>query len=226
MAARFDIEPLQTRTNLVLSVDGETLAQYRENERSVQLLAALRRKRVFGVDEARQQDAAVLTVRASSLIKYHDAPRLSVEVLNALYNLTKPDTTMSRMQMTHEQLDRAAGRYGMMVALKWPEAAPKDAARFATQHMQRFAQSVNLNKSKRMNTANDMVYVAANREQGITIETNPIGSCNISAGGYDYDPESEVVELWQHNIYNPTQQLACLMGAVCFATADCYRVDK
>lgn len=220
MAARFDIEPLQTRTNLVLSVDGETLAHYKENERSARLIAALRKARIFGVDEAQQQDTAVLAVRASSLNRYHDVPRLAVEVLNALYNLTEPDTTMSRIQMTHQAVDKAANRYGMMVALKWPQAAPQDAARFATDHMQRFAQSVNLTGNKRLNVADDMVYVAADRQRGIMIETNSIGSCNISAGGEFYDPELEVVELWQHNIYNPTQQLACLVGAVGLATAD------
>ena len=222
MTARFNIEPLQTRTNLVLSVDGETLARFRENERSTRLLAALRKARIFGVDEAQQQDTAVLTVRASSLSRYHDVPRLTVEVLNALYNLTEPDMTMPRMQMTHQAVDKAANRYGMMVALKWPEAAPRDAARFATQHMQRFAQSVNLTGNKRLNVADDMVYVAADRERGVMIETNSIGSCNISATGELYDQEPEVVELWQHNIYNPTQQLACLVGAVGLATADRY----
>jgi len=144
VTARFDIEQLKTRTNLLLSIDGETLARYREDERSTRLLAALRKARIFCVDEAQQQEAAVLTVRSSSLTRYHDVPRLTVEVLNTLYNLTESDVTMPRMQMTHQVLDKDAGRYGMMLALKWPKAAPQDAARFATKHIQRFAQSVNL----------------------------------------------------------------------------------
>ena len=189
-------------------------------------MAALRKARIFCVDEAQQQEAAVLTVRSSSLTRYHDVPRLTVEVLNTLYNLTESDVTMPRMQMTHQVLDKDAGRYGMMLALKWPKAAPQDAARFATKHIQRFAQSVNLTGNARLNVTDDMVYVAANRARGIMIETNSIGSCNISAGGEFYDPEPEIVELWQHNIYNPTQQLACLMGAVSFATADLHSIDK
>ena len=226
MVARFDIEPLQTRTNLILSVDAETLARYREDEKGARFLSALQKARIFGIEEAHHQDVAVISVRSSSLTRYKDAPVTTVKVLHTLYNLTEAAQTMPQVAMSQEVLDRAANRYGMMVELRWPEATPLAAATFATRHMQRFAQSIDLNGSQAMNTANDMVYVAASREQGIIIETNPVGSCNISAGGYGYDSKLDTVELWQHNIYSPGQQLACLMGAVSFATADLHGVDK
>lgn len=226
MTARFDIEPLKTTTNLVLSIDGETLACYREDEKGARLLAALRKARIFGVNEAHQQDRAEISVKSSSLTSYPDVPALTVKVLHSLYNLTEADETMPEVAMSLEVIDKEAHRYGMMLALRWPKVAPQPAATFATAHMQRFAQSINLNGNKRMNTANDMVHVAASREHGITVETNPLGSCNIGAGGYGYDPEPDIVELWQHNIYSPAQQLACLVGAVSFATADLHSIDK
>ncbi len=226
MTARFDVEAFKIRTNLVLSVDGESLARYQEDEKGERLLHALRKAKIFGIEEAHQQQAAILTMRSASLSNYRDAPEVSVKVLDTLYNLAEPDETLPQMRMTHEVLDRGANRYGMMVAIRWPTAEPRTAAQFATRHMQRFASSVNLNGNQRMNVADDMVYVTADRARGITVETNPLGSCNIGAGGCDYDPESDVVELWQHNIYNPAQQLVCLIGAVGFATADLHGIDK
>lgn len=224
MAARFDIENLRTRTNLVLSVDNETYERYRDNEQPARFLRALRKARVLGVDEAQQQDTTTLTLRSSSLMRFRNAADAAVVVLDDMYNLVDADPMIPRMMMSHETIGDS-GRRGMMAAVRWPRADERSSAVFATRHMQRFASSVDLLGNPRLNTANDMVYVVADRSRGMRVETNPLGSCNISAGGDGYDPEQPIVELFQHNIYSSSQQLACLMGAVSFATADLH-VDR
>jgi hypothetical protein len=46
-----------------------------------------------------------------------------------------------------------------------------------------------------------------------------MGSCSIESDHQNYT-YADTVELWQHNLYNPEQQLICLVGAVAFANAD------
>lgn len=219
MTARFDIQPLATRTNLLLTIDNEAIEKADETGQTNRLLRALRRAKIVMVDTDKEQDISQITIRSHSLARYSDAAHVAVKMLDALYNATDADNAMPKVEMSHDALDQLRCRYGMHVALRWPDRDLDAASRFATVQMQRFANSVNLNGSVRMNTADDMVYVHAVRERGIIIETNPLGSCNISAGGDEYDPAQPVIDLWQHNIYSPQQQLACLMGAVSFATA-------
>ncbi len=219
MVARFDIEPLRTRTNLLLTIDDEAFSSACEDEKIARFVTGLQKARIFHLDTDQANSTSRITARSNGLKRYSDVPGVAVVVLDSLYNNAAADETLPMVRMSHGLLDTASGRRGMQVALRWPDVDLDEAALFATHHMQRFAQSVDLHGNPRLNVADDMVYTRAIRERGIVIETNPLGSCNISAGGYDYRPELPVVDLWQHNIYSPQQQLTCLMGAVSFATA-------
>ena len=57
-------------------------------------------------------------------------------------------------------------------------------------------------------------------EQGVSMITNPVGSCNLDTNGAAYRPESPKFEVDAHNIYNADQQLICLYGLVAVAHAD------
>ena len=218
MTAQFGIESLKTRTNLTLSIDNETLELACEDERINRFLKGLRKARIVGIDDG--DYASLITVRSSSLNRYTDVPDITVQVLDTLYNAADADNRIPTVRMSHGTIGVSGSRRGMHLALRWPDVDINDANRFATLQMQNFAESVNLTGNSRLNTADDFVYVRGVRKSGMIIETNPLGSCNISSGGDDYNASADVVKLWQHNIYSPEQQLACLMGAVSFATAD------
>ena len=65
-----------------------------------------------------------------------------------------------------------------------------------------------------------MVYGQIQRENGLTLETNPLGKCSIGTDGLWYEPQEPMLELDAHNIYNHTQQLIIIIGGVALARAD------
>ena len=111
------------------------------------------------------------------------------------------------------------GRYGMNVALRWPQIDPEQAAAFATTQMRRFARTLTLHSGQPKDLLEDLIYAQASRNTGVVFQTNPMGSCSIESDHQDYIGV-DVVDLWQHNLYNSEQQLICLVGAVAFANAD------
>lgn len=58
------------------------------------------------------------------------------------------------------------------------------------------------------------------RKKWLTVTTSPIGSCSLDTDGFTYKPDSETIELHQHNLYSHAQQLICLVGVVAVAYAD------
>lgn len=109
------------------------------------------------------------------------------------------------------------GRLGMVARLRWPsQATDQVMSQLGTYFMKDTARKLNYERKM----IDELVYCGVLREQGIIIETNPLGSCNISAGGDYYDASEPTVELWQHNIYSPVQQLICFAGAIAVAKAD------
>lgn len=109
------------------------------------------------------------------------------------------------------------GRLRMHAEVAWPErATDKQASDFMTGVMQGIAYQ--LKYERRL--VSELVGAQVIRERGVSLETNPLGSCNIGAGGYLYFPERPTVELHQHNIYSPIQQLICFAGAIAMARVD------
>lgn len=220
-AARFDIAPLKTRTNLTLELDTREYGQTLEQDiRIVRFVRGLQQARVFDVEHDTVNDRTQVLLRSHSLGRENRAEH-PLAVLNTLYNnVAMRDTLVPQVKMTPTPLDASSHRYGMMTELRWPSAEHiEEASVYATEHMQRFAAGAQLFREPRQCRDSKMVFVQADRSRGITVETNHLGSCNISAGGDDYDPDSDTVTLWQHNLYTTKQQLACLVGAVGFATA-------
>lgn len=219
MPTVLDIIPLKTRTNVSLEIDSQILDKAYEDERIGKLLRVLRRASILSIDEGCPQ--AKITTRLNSITRYSDAPTAVVEAIDRLYNFVTPDAQIPWVKMSHAPIDKASHRYGMYVEVQWPECYT-EAAQFATRQMQQFAAGINLKNGGALNRANAMVYVAADAEQGLSVQTNPLGGCGIETSGDDYGHERplETVSLWQHNLYAPEQQLACLVGAVAFAKAN------
>lgn len=109
------------------------------------------------------------------------------------------------------------GRLRMRAEVAWPERATDgQTSDSVTTVMQGVAHQ--LKYFRKM--IPELVGAQVIREHGVSLETNPLGSCNIGAGGYLYSPEQPTVELYQHNIYTPIQQLICFAGAIAMARAD------
>ena len=109
------------------------------------------------------------------------------------------------------------GRLHMRAEVTWPRhASDKKMRKVARYFMRTTADALNYERK----LIDELVYADVRRERGVTLETNPFGSCNIGAGGDGYHPERPTVELYQHNLYSPIQQLICLAGAVAMANTD------
>ncbi len=58
-----------------------------------------------------------------------------------------------------------------------------------------------------------MVYAQVDNN-GVTLETNPGGSCSLDTDGSDYDNNSETIKVYAHNLYSNEMQLICLSGLI------------
>ena len=154
--------------------------------------------------------------------KFSNADKAAVEAFNGLYNIGGPAASeLPVVMMSHEPIGASINRYGMYVELRWPLVDAEEAAIFATEHMIKFAKTLPFYSQYDKDMLRSLLYVSADRTDGITVQTNSVGSCSIDSdgNGHKYKP---TVELLQHNIYGPQQQLPCLIGAVAFANADSY----
>lgn len=118
-------------------------------------------------------------------------------------------------------------RLGLDVVAKWPspEIAKPIHNSIVTGVMRQVALDVRYGRSpydssndyKRMLDQN--VYADIDRIHGVTLETNPLGSCSLGTDGSYYDSQNNSVELLYHNIYGHDQQLILIAGAIAFAHA-------
>lgn len=219
MPSRFDVFPMRTMTKLTLDVETATVEAAKEQERSAKVFAALLGKRVFTVEEDRSLSLSRFVLQAKSMNRFAEGPSAVIEAYDCLYNrYGSPDEALPTVDMSVNRVSRD-GRYGMHVALRWPRADPEQAAVFATTQMRRFARTLTLHSDQPRDLLEDLVYAQASRSTGAVFQTNPMGSCSIESDHQDYTG-IDVVDLWQHNLYNSEQQLICLVGAVAFANAD------
>lgn len=108
------------------------------------------------------------------------------------------------------------GRLAISATVKWPEGVTDDAmAGFATTVMQETAHKLHYERK----LIPDLVGAVVDRERGVTLQTNPIGSCSIDTDGSSYNPIESTFEVSAHNIYTSIQQLICFSGAVAIANA-------
>lgn len=120
------------------------------------------------------------------------------------------------------------GRLHMGVDIARPEkAADKQISQLATNVMQSFALRLEHSRGKRESLKKwkrriaEDVFAAYSVQKGVTLTTSPVMGHSLETGDPRfYKPDSPVMHLSQHNIYNFQQQLILLSGAVAIAHAD------
>jgi len=108
------------------------------------------------------------------------------------------------------------GVFRMSAELKWPAVSDQSASNIATDAMRRMARNLGIYKDKNIDS---LVYANVRRSDGITLETNPAGSCGMDTDGMKYSPDSETVSLIDHNLYTHEMQLVCISGLIALANA-------
>jgi len=108
------------------------------------------------------------------------------------------------------------GAIGMSAELNWPKVSDETASLIATQAMRQMAHDLGMYPDRQIP---GLVYAQVDRRFGITLETNPAGSCSMDTDGGEYEQDSERVSLVSHNLYTHQMQLICISGLIALAKA-------
>lgn len=187
-------------------------------------LERLSSKDIHAIDIETESTKSRLYVNAKKIGKLtlenrsNNAAKEVVQIITALDRCkddVEADEKMSVVMGWQLLPDRQ--RYGMWAKITWPEAEAREVAKLSTDSMRDTA-SYLMEEPKWL--VDELVYADVSRAHGVTLETNPMGSCSIGTNGQDYDSTAPDFELHAHNIYNHSQQLICLVGVVALAKAD------
>jgi hypothetical protein len=113
-----------------------------------------------------------------------------------------------------------AGRLGMEADVRWPQMDDKKLSQLATHKMLQTAVALGYAQDRPLAGKMGLIYAEVDRSRGVTLQTNPIGSCSVDTDGMWYKPEDPVIKLLQHNLYNSDQQFIILAGAIAIAHAE------
>lgn len=138
-----------------------------------------------------------------------------INMLDAQIDKTNQDAKF-QVQVSPDSINNT-GRHMISMRLAWPETNDYDVQRFVTNMM--VATAINLKYDTKRDIPR-LVYAQVHRPAGVTLETNPLGSCSVGTDGMWYNPENPILELDAHNVYNHTQQFILLVGGVALARAD------
>ncbi|MDN5275995.1 MAG: hypothetical protein JWN33_644 [Candidatus Saccharibacteria bacterium] len=207
---------------IILRIPDEVMEKVIDSETLLRTFSLPAKQRVVNF-ESKGQEGANIT------LNYTKAGSMRDHVVrgNAFTQLTKVSTEVASLvpydledpalnvNMSREYIN-AGDRLGMSAELAWPELADQDIQQVATDAMR--SSAVNLRYASRR-IIPSLVYALVSRSEGITLETNPAGSCSLDTDGMHYDPEASKVELYAHNLYAREMQLICLSGLVAIARA-------
>jgi len=182
-----------------------------------------------GPDDSRR--ITILTRRIGRLNPY---PRASVcESVIDFYDAVGRQAKIKvadpklRLDVWSERLNDRT-RLGLVADIKWPEVEHSDErlSDLTTQVMCTVAKDIkysdmdDMSARSRGQLINNLVYGQVQRSRGVTLETNPLGSCSIGTDGMEYRSESPVFNAQSHNVHGHDQQLIILSGAIALAHAD------
>lgn len=117
-------------------------------------------------------------------------------------------------------------RLGIVMDVRWPNMSDQSMAALTTGVMRSIAKDIKYSRydndspAKHGRLVDMLVYSQINRNQGVTLETNPVGSCSVDTDGMWYDSEESSFKLESHNIYTHEQQLIVIAGAIALAHAE------
>lgn len=165
--------------------------------------------------------------KAATLVDYVDAFSTSISYFDLQTNKIIASGKILNLGISSSRAGDGV-RLGMYGMIKRPEGlSDEKISAVATTAMRSVAIDIGyanpdgkLKRNKYKAFINDLVWTSYDSERGVTITTNPLGSCSLDTDGNQYDPASEMIELHQHNIYTHTQQLLCLVGLVAVANAE------
>ncbi len=112
------------------------------------------------------------------------------------------------------------------MAVQWPNMSEQPIAALTTNVMRSVARDIRYSRSDNDSLAahgrlvDMLVYSQIDRERGVTLETNPLGSCSVGTNGMWYDGGESSFNLESHNLYTHEQQLIVVAGAIALAHAD------
>jgi hypothetical protein len=146
-------------------------------------------------------------------------------LLNMPY-LQEEDSEPIAAAVGHYRGMNDTGRLAIACEIRWPEPAINNASlsTLGTAVMLRAATELDYDdisqKPRRHQRGRGLVYAHVDRQQGVVLETNEMGSCSMGTDGSWYRPEEAEFSISSHNIYGIDQQIICLAGAVAIARAD------
>jgi len=109
------------------------------------------------------------------------------------------------------------GVFGMDATILRPSISDEEATFIATRAMRQMAHDLGTYSDKDIP---GMVYANVSTEQGMTLETNPAAASSIDTDGSEYDPLSERIFLYSHNLFSHESQLICISGLIALAKAN------
>lgn len=217
--SRFDLVSRRNTTELALDIDQAVVVEAYQSEQLVaRYIKVLAEKGVFLHDQDSARAVSRYTLNAEQMGRFRNATQAVIQSYDWLYNSGyEVDRTLPAIKMSPDFISHTC-RYGMSLTLRWPDIDADVAAILASQHMRQFAATLPIHR--KFNPLKDQgIYTRANRRCGVVLQTNEMGSCSVESDHRDYT-ENDTVKLLQHNLYNPEQQLICLVGAIAFAHAD------
>lgn len=157
---------------------------------------------------------------------YQDDLTLTSSIARGIFYLAKDEETDERLNITTmgEVLGDGMTR-SMQVDLKMPDwdnekLSDNVLSGLVAMAMRRTARQLKYGVVDKRSYVDSMVYGSVRRERGITLETNPVGSCSLDTDGSEFESSDERLNLYGHNLYSHEQQLICFTGAVALAYAD------
>lgn len=146
-----------------------------------------------------------------------------IQVINGLSTIADNRTDRLRMVRLSQNGVGLDGRRVCDATITWPEADEPVVAQLATGIMQNIAKQLRYDREIATRFGyDDHVYAAIQRERGVSLQTNPIGSCASDTNGEYYDANEPVFSLESHNVYTRKQQLIIFSGMIAIARADEY----
>ncbi len=161
--------------------------------------------------------------RRNQLHRLNDLRRLNYfarAVLNFMPLTEDTEEPITVSVGSYESIN-GTGRLGLGFDVRWPNTIDISLNTLATSVMWRAAKELGYMRGNgSRDRYRDAVYAQVSRQHGVTLETNPMGSCSVGTDGSYYSPDDSIIELTAHNIVGVDQQFICLAGAVAIARAD------
>jgi hypothetical protein len=211
---------------LFFSVPGETaVAIQRRDEALTRDLKYLSAKRTRFIDIEPDNDNLMILINTKKIgrKKREEVRRLeAAKVLSALggvseYSLALGYDDDPNLEITIGRNYVSDSRMHMDARIRWPEnRSDQELVNITTYFMQDTGRKLRYEPSM----LKQLVGSDISREHGVTLTANPYGGASLETAYDTYDPRSEFVEVIQHNIYNPIQQIVLLAGAVALAHVD------